>query len=604
GQVVARSSYANHLLSLFVELRNKLQDQQMKPDLLVSGTVPYEISLAGTSTHKPQGEINLTMYSKGLNLELLDPFLPAVSNLTGTVVCDMKIHGTVDAPTYEGSVALQDAKFMFDPLGISYTVHGKLIPNGSRVGLENFVIRNVPQDRTDGLMNLSGTFSLANLRFGDFDLRANGQLMVMKESSRLAGQPFYGDLFLATGPGGVRWDGQLSASRVAGDVLIKYGKFTFPPEREAGSVTEKAVNVIFRDDTSKPAQKPVEFREASLDRTDTYASLGPVPGPEVPERRTDVQESAAVPDAAAKSFLDNIAYDLGIDVQGPTSLRFIFNTQPSEELFADLRGKLAFSKNAAQTRLTGEVNLESRSYYYFFKRFDASGKINFTGDPVNPQLDVTAKYEGTHAIDTLSIAQGVQRPRTVSGEPLTSERVDVLLQISGTKTKPKTKFALEFPDRDKNTQFVSKDPDGDAMSFLVTGYLKDELTSPQPGTYLGFNMLSNLGTALITGPMTSELKKWVGALQSLDLQTYGGDLNKTDVRVTAEISSAVIRVGGRVIEGINNTNVSVEVPVGNVFGLDRWRNLLLKYERKVDAVENIDQRTQSNSLSIFYRFVF
>jgi hypothetical protein len=477
------------------------------------------------------------------------------------------------------------------------------------VGFENFVIRNVPQDRNDGQMALSGTFSLANLRFGDFDLRANGQLMVMKESSRLAGQKFYGDLFLATGPNGVRWEGQLSGSRVAGDVAIKYGKFIFPPERESASVTGRAVNVIFRDDTSKTLQangKGTNVLPASVDHPGLYAALDPVPGPAGPDPSTRVQEVPPAHGDASKSFLDNIAYDLNIDVQSPTSLLFVFNTQPSEELFADLRGKLAFSKNASQTRLTGEVNLESRSFYYFFKRFDASGKINFTGDPVNPELDVTAKYEGNHTIDTLATPPGATKPHTVSGQQLTSERVDVLLQITGAKNKPKTKFSLEFPDRDKSSQYVSKDPDGDAISFLLTGYLKDELDPQQRGSYsyLTSNMLSNLTSGLISGPLTNALKSRVSAIQSVDLLLYGADLNKTDVRVTAEISSAVIRVGGRVIEGINNTNVSVEVPVGNVFGLDRWRNLLLKYERKVDAVENIDQRTQSNSLSIFYRFVF
>jgi hypothetical protein len=182
--------------------------------------------------------------------------------------------------------------------------------------------------------------------------------------------------------------------------------------------------------------------------------------------------------------------------------------------------------------------------------------------------------------------------------------VDVLLQISGTKNKPKTKFSLEFPDRDKNSQYVSKDPDADAMSFLLTGYLKDELNPQQGGSLMTANMLSSLTSGLISGPLTSALKRQISAIQSVDLQYYGGDWNKTDVRVTAEISSAVIRFGGRVIEGINNTNVSVEVPVGSMFGSDRWRNLLFKYERKVDAVESFDQRAQSNSLSLFYRIVF
>jgi hypothetical protein len=607
GQVVARSSYTNHLLSLFVELRNRQNEQEAKPDLLISGTVPYVPGAADDVNRAPKGQINLTMYSKGLNLDFLDPFLPAVSNLSGTLICDMKIRGTVDAPAYEGSITIQGARFLFDPLGINFLVNGKLIPNGNRVGLDNFVIRNVAEDRSDGEMKLAGSFSLAALTLEDFDFAADGQLLVMKESSRLAGQKFYGDLVLATGTDGVHWQGKLSDSKVSGDVLIKSGKITFPPDREAVAEASRTINVIFKDDTSKAA--PITVSKAQAAETipmlsSQYASLGPV----TDLAHAPVAQATTTPDVPPteteqKSFLDNITYDLNIDVQSPTSMRFVFNTQPSEELYADLKGKLAFFKSAAQTRLTGEVTLEGRSFYYFLKRFDASGKVDFTGDPVNPELDVTAKYEGIHTLDTLSV-NGIDAPKNVNGQRLTSERVDVLLQITGTKNKPKTKFSLEFPDRDKNSQYVSKDPDADAMSFLLTGYLKDELDPQQRGSFLTVNMLSSLTAGLITGPLTNALKKQISAIQSVDLQYYGGDWNKTDVRVTAEISSAVIRFGGRVIEGINNTNVSVEIPVGSVFGSDRWRNLLFKYERKVDAVESVDQRTQSNSLSLFYRIIF
>jgi hypothetical protein len=607
GQVIARSSYTGHLLSLFIELRNNQREQDSKPDLLISGTVPYELGSRDTHDHKPGGEINLTMFSKGLNMEFLEPLLPAVSNLTGTLVCDMKIRGNVDDPMYEGSISLQGTRFLFKPLGMYFLVQGQLIPDGNRVGLENFFVRNIPQDRPDGQMKLSGTFSFAGLSLQDFDLQADGQLLVMKESSRLVGQKFHGDLFLGTGPGGVRWQGQLSDSKVTGDVLIKNGRIILPPDREVNSVASATVNVVFKDDTSKVTKSVGEDKHTTGDTKDTanqYAAIGSVPDPGK-SLFTELTSSASSLSAetVSKSFLDNIAYDLNIDVQSPTSLLFIFNTQPSEELFADLKGRLAFFKNVSQTRLTGEMSLESRSQYYFFKRFDASGTINFSGDPLNPELNVTAKYTGTHNLD-LTGGISADTAKTPSGQRLTSERVDVLLHISGTKNKPKTKFSLEFPDRDKNSQYVSKDPDGDAMSFLVTGYLKDDPNAQQKGSILTANMLSGLTAGLITGPLTNALKKQISAIQSVDLQYYGGDWNKTDVRVTAEVSSAVIRFGGRVIEGINNTNVSVEVPVGSMFGSDRWRNLLFKYERKVDAVESFDQRAQSNSLSLFYRIVF
>ncbi len=605
GQVVGKASYTNHVLNLFVELRNRQNEQDSKPDLLISGTVPYDFRRISSAGSQSNDEINLTMYSKGLNLEFLDPLIPTVSNLTGTLVCDMKIRGTIDDPSYDGSISIQGAKFYFKPLGISYLAQGRLVPSGNRVALENFMVRNIPQDRPDGQMKFTGTMSLSGVQLRDFDLRADGQLLVMKESSRLQGEKFYGDLFLGTGPGGVRWRGQPSDSRVSGDVVVKNGRITFPPEHEVTSLANSQVNVIFRNDTLKAKSTPEEMNgSAETSTSNPYLSLV---SNKLPDGGTgsmpDATSDPASPDDSSRSFLDNISYDLNIDVQSPTSLLFIFNTQLNEELFADLNGKLTFSKNSSQTRLTGEMDLESRSYYNFFKRFDAAGKIDFTGDPLNPELDVTAKYEGIHMLDT-AVTLTTNPPKNESGQVLTSERVDVILHVTGTKNKPKTKFELQFPDRDKNSQYVSKDPDADAMSFLVTGFLKDELSPNQGGSYLTANMLSGLTSGLITGPLTNALKKQISAIQSVDLQYYAGDWNKTDVRVTAAISSAIIRFNGRVIEGINNTNVSVEVPVGSVFGSDRLRNLLLKYERKVDAVESVEQRAQSNSLSLFYRIIF
>ena len=608
GQVVARSTYANRLLSLFVELRNEQRASGTTPDLLVSGTVPYDLGLTGRADRTAKGEMNLTMFSKGLNMELLSPFLPVVSKLSGTLMCDTKIRGSVSAPSYEGSVTFRDVRFVFDPLGISYVIDGRLVPSGNRIGLDNLVVRNIASDRTDGLMNLTGTFKLAGFKFQDFDFRADGQLLVMKEASRLAGQKFYGDLFVATGSNGVRWQGLLANSRVSGDVLVKNGRITLPPEREAAAISGKTINVIFIDDTSaiqKPLADKTQAGGAMFASSKQLASLTPMsdqtgfgkfePSIPLPAPRAEIP---------VKSFLDNITYELNIEAQGPTSLRFVFNMQTSEELYAYLKGKLVFNKNASQTRLTGEVDVENRSYYNFFKRFDASGKLKFTGDPLNPELDITARYEGVHTLGALDTARRTDNLQSTAGKQAVDERVAVILKITGTKNEPKPKFDLEFPGKDKNAVVTRTDVESDAISFLVTGFFKDELTQQQQGSYLSANMLSSLTAGLITGPLTNALKKQVSAIQSVDLQYYGGDWNKTDVRVTAEIRNAVIRFGGRVIEGLNNTNVTVEIPVGSVVGYDQLRNLLFRYERKVDSPESVDLRKETNGLSMFYRIIF
>src|SRR5512139_24260 len=64
------------------------------------------------------------------------------------------------------------------------------------------------------------------------------------------------------------------------------------------------------------------------------------------------EESQSVPDN--KSFLDNIVYNLRVETSGLTQVRFIFNPLTNEELFADLKGRLVFTKDPSASRLTGE----------------------------------------------------------------------------------------------------------------------------------------------------------------------------------------------------------------------------------------------------------
>ena len=63
------------------------------------------------------------------------------------------------------------------------------------------------------------------------------------------------------------------------------------------------------------------------------------------------------------------------------------------------------------SRLTGQVEVGNRSYYNFIKKFDATGKLLFTGNILNPELDVSATYQGTHDTnaDTTSTSSAINR---------------------------------------------------------------------------------------------------------------------------------------------------------------------------------------------------
>ena len=215
GKIDSHISYFEYTLGLDVKVTNRSSDPNAQPDLLLSGSLPYDFVLVREEPHILEGNVNLTLKSTGMNLEMLDPFIPVISNLSGAMTCDMQMKGPLDAPRYEGSMFIRNAHFVFDPLGMPFVVNGDLIPAGDRIQLEKFTIQNDPQERFHvGTMKVSGNFTLHGLNFNQFDLLAQGDLKVMSEEKRLAGQKLYGNLFAATGPHGLVWQGDLAASMV------------------------------------------------------------------------------------------------------------------------------------------------------------------------------------------------------------------------------------------------------------------------------------------------------------------------------------------------------------------------------------------------------
>lgn len=605
GQILVRCSYFERMLNVFAQSRSRPDELSLQPDLLISGTVPYDLSLKESSTEKLEGEMNLDVRANSFRLEFLDPFVGELSSMSGLLICDMKLRGTIESPSYEGSMTLQNARLLFNPLNIHYIIDGKLVPSGRQIGLENLTIQNVPQDRPDGKMTLSGRFTLEGIVIKDFDLNANGQLLVMKESGRRPGQIVYGDLFVASGSEGIQWRGTPARSRASGNLFVKYANLTLPPTRQGQDLPSNRIAVTFVNDLSAGSQGDASRGEqqkspglSTADRTSASGKNG---------IRSASDRPATLPqDESDKSFLDNIGYDLVIQTQGVTQVRFVFTNLTNEELFALLRGRAAFTKDGDQVRLTGEVELGSGSYYNNIKKLDASGKLRFTGNPFNPELDVLARYEGIYKgkRDTTStLSTGSTTSADARG---LEQKVVVKLYITGTREQPKVKAELERYDQVGNLiQETRGDVEADAIAFLITGSFRDELTQQDRLSLASTSVLGGLTSSVLSGPLTDLLRKEFGIIRSVDVLYYGGSFQESaDVRVTGELGDAVFRLGGRVLNDINNANVSIQFPMSAILGSEKWRNLVLEAERRVEGVESFDQRRESKGLRLLYRITF
>jgi hypothetical protein len=606
GKVESRLAYYRHMLNVLVKFMSRPDDPNALPDLLLSGSLPYEFVLAREVPHKLSGQVDLTLKAAGLDLKYLDPFVPEVSNLSGMLKCDMRMEGPFDAPLYEGSMSIQQAGLVFDPLGIRYILNGDLIPAGDRIQLERFTIQNDPMGgKPQGTMRVTGNFTLLGLKLKQFDIVAQGDLKVMTEEKRFAGQKLYGDLFAATGPNGIIWRGDLSSSLVRGEVYVKDAQLILPPERETELVRASVVQITFHDDTSKNVY---DIHQESMVSNGNMKS---VPAG-IKTTNGSTIASSQLHESAQNSFLDGINYDVGIETKGPTTLRFVFNTQTREELYADLQGRLYFYKTPEMSRLTGQVEVGNRSYYNFIKKFEATGKLLFTGDILNPELDVTGTYQGIHRaiVQTNSADTSYHNTSKAENE---DEQVLVTLRVTGTRNEPKTKISLQtktysekdwinWEDRENRT-----DGEANAITFILSNQFRDELTDQQRMGLIGTNLGLALASGMVMGPLSDAIRRstW-GYIQSVDVIYAGGQFNESaDLRLTGQVGETVIRMGGRVLNDLSNTNVSVELPVSSIVNSERYRNLILTLERRVEGIQNVEeQRRASNGARLFYRIIF
>jgi len=556
------------------------------PELTIDGTVPL-----GSGADRPdeQREFDVTVHSMGAPLNILDPLLPNFNQIVGTLECDLSIRGTARLPRYAGSIRLVDCQFLFEPNNMAYRVEGTFEAAGNRIRVVDATVRNVPGDERDGaigLVRLGGDFMLRDFTPGDFNLSATGQIHVIKEATRKTALAMYGNLFAETGPRGLRFTGDISRSLLKGQLILRNSNLIFPPTQKVTS-DESALSVptIIYDDTSRSGEKE------ALTAADIYFRAQP--GAEDGRGGKELE--------GATSFLDGLRYDLDIEATGSdTEIRMIFDPISSEELMATIDGKFSITEDGR--RWLGDLRV-SRAFYNFYRRFDAEGRILFTGDFMNPELDITATYRGSRTVRD-----------TVLGDK--DERVVVTVKITGTRTEPKLAMNLTIDEVEYSAyQGVNKsnDEQSDAIGFIIYGSFP--LTTVQRGDVsaevektLRKSLLTG-ASSLLTGTLSEFLRRQTGFISSveLDFNAKTGRSESADIRLSGQAWSGYWRYGGQILDDpLGNANFSVLYSFGSIFQKPSLRNLMMELESKVErgTFGQANDLRRTNSARMFYRFSF
>ncbi len=569
GEMMVEGRYYEQKLELYTELEYDRTDGTQEKVFFISGTVPANISFSGEELPdiKENAEANLRVQMRDFPLALIEDFLGFFSPLEGSAFGDVTVTGTAAKPSFNGYIAISNAKGRFVFNNMEYLLNLRIEAVEQNIRIVKATVENVPSDWRDGKLTATGSISTDAFSISDFDLGVEGRLKVLHPASRSSLRAVYGDLFIGTGDEPLTYTGRLDRSRITGNIVIEEGDLTFPLEQSAQGVTKYAdIKYVVVDDTTKQVTSSLSAgRFGRLAR-----GSGEEDAPQKPER----------------SVLEGLAFDLRLQTAGRLVVEIPFSVL-QEELNAALEfDNLKVSSFGGEgMTFVGEVKLGPESSFLFLgKRLTADGSLFFTRDPMNPDLDLKAVYSDYYIDPKTDIRR----------------KVVVTLFISGTKNEPKLDWDMRWDDINGEPVVSAGDVQSDAFSFVVFGvFAKDFSTqegdrsslvakSPEFFNQLGSSLASTAATQFLTkAGLTDVIKR-------IDFSGIGTENSR--VKLTSEIGQSIITYDGK-INDLESSNITVEFPLSRIVGIP-WLNQVIQISR-ITTNETFESTTQAQEYSVW-----
>lgn len=155
--------------------------------------------------------------------------------------------------------------------------------------------------------------------------------------------------------------------------------------------------------------------------------------------------------------VEGLNLDMDLTLTDDAEVSLIFNEQLNDVIKGRGNGNLQIETNrAGEFNIFGDYEIERGEYLFtaygiVAKPFQIKrgGRINWTGDPVNADLDIKAKYENVRAPLSLFLAEYNIPPQTeLEIEASRNTDVDLTLHLTGALYSPEVNFDLSFPSLD------------------------------------------------------------------------------------------------------------------------------------------------------------
>ena len=381
------------------------------------GGAGNDVHVTGTYLASSAKPLNLVVDANRLNLKLIEPFsVGQVRRASGYVRGRLTVQGAPSAPVVRGTLSTSDdAAFVVPQLGALYRLPNQAIAFDDRgLAFRDFTVL----DSTGHKAVVNGYLLTSDFVNYAFDMHAVTDNFTAVNSTRKNNQLFYGRVVVDSD---TRLSGPLSLIKVVTNVTVVPNS-----------------DLTIESPSADPSKVDTEGMVQWIDKSVKLDTL--------PARRLAADDSLRMTAAgydvtAVVTVTDQTPFTIIIDPASGDNLRVrangTLNTNIDPSGTITLSGRLMVADGKYHVSL---YDLASRDF--LIRR---GSSIQWSGDPYNADLDLTAVYKVQAAPADLLAGQGSNDPtaNTISRNRLP---FDVLLKVTEGMSKPLIGFDITLPE--------------------------------------------------------------------------------------------------------------------------------------------------------------
>ncbi|MDD2594724.1 MAG: translocation/assembly module TamB domain-containing protein [Bacteroidales bacterium] len=557
-----------------IDILSKWDDSNKRFNLLLNNKLHDRNPLNIIGYYKPDTK-NLMVKAtlRDFILTYFEPFLTSVvSDVSGTLSGDIALEGPLDKLAVSSSDSyFKDLSFKLLFTQVPYTLNGPLEMSEKGIKFNNIEIK----DKYGHTGRVSGGVNYNYFNDMALNTRISVNNILGLNTTAADNESFYGRAFAS---GLVRLTGPLD--KILLDINITTNQNSNIHIPLSSSAKEQTSILTFVNNTVKSID-PYDslIVKNTIKKKDSNSELG---------IRVKVN---ATPEAEVHLEINK---SLGDVIKSRGTGQIEINVNQAKDLF-DIKGDYSIDQGSYKFVFLG---LASRDFI-----INPGGTINFTGDIMQSNLDLTATYRTKASIGTLiADTTSVNTRRTV----------DCGIGITGKLANPQLKFSIDIPDLDPTTK-------GRVESALNTEdkRLKQLLTVLLSGSFIPDEQSGIVNNTTILYSNASEImsNQLNNVFRQLDIpldlgfnyQPGENGRNIFDVAVSTQLFNNRVTINGNIGNRQYMTSNTSDV-VGDVdveIKLNESGKIRLNlFSHSADQYSNYLDQTQRNGVGIVYQEEF